>query len=108
MVTARRAPRARTSRVTHGDFDAEQDGDPRAHVRDGVYDAFILWVESRDDGALTFDITITAGEHKGEVIVLNARPSSARAALGSDDPITLVGLPCTLRVEHGRPTVARG
>src|SRR4051812_36647547 len=36
---------------------------------DGSYEAFILWVEKRDD-ALALECTITAGPHKGEVVNL--------------------------------------
>ena len=88
-----------------GDSNRSDDDDASARVRDGVYDAFILWVATRDAGALGFDITITTGEHKGRVVAIEAAPASARAALGSDDPMTLIGVPCTLRIADGVPTL---
>jgi hypothetical protein len=66
-----------------------------AQLIDGRYDAFILWADARDDDRVAFDLTITTGVHKGEVITVLAR---SRA-----DPIALVGLPCTLVVELGEP-----
>jgi hypothetical protein len=68
-----------------------------AQLDDGTYDAFVVWAEPRDDGTLAYDLTITAGPHKGDVITVLG---PARA-----DPITLVGLPCTLHVEHGTPRI---
>lgn len=68
-----------------------------AQLLDGRYDAFIVWAEARDDGAVAFDLTITTGVHKGDVLTVLG-PSRA-------DPITLVGLPCTLIVEDGTPTL---
>lgn len=58
---------------------------------DGVYDAFIVWAEQRDDN-VALDVTITAGEHRGDVI------SIVTSTFGARDPISLVGLPCTLHV----------
>jgi hypothetical protein len=67
-------------------------------LADGVYDAFIVWAEQRDDGALALDLTITTGAHKGNVV-------SVRAVNAPRDAIELVGLPCTLRVSGGQPRV---
>ncbi len=66
-------------------------------LSDGRYDAFIVWAEARDDGNIAFDLTITIGEHKGEVLTVLTR---SRA-----DPISLVGLPCTLVVADGAPRI---
>ncbi len=68
-----------------------------AQLVDGRYDAFILWAEAREDGAVAFDLTITTGNNRGDVITVIGPPRG--------DPITLVGLPCTLRVENGTPTL---
>jgi hypothetical protein len=65
---------------------------------DGVYDAFVVWAETRDDGSLALDLTITTGEHKGDVV-------SVRATDAPRDAIDLVGVPCTLRVRDGEPYV---
>jgi hypothetical protein len=67
-------------------------------LADGVYDAFVVWAETRDDGAIALDLTITTGARKGDVV-------SVRATSAPRDAIDLVGLPCTLRVSEGRPLV---
>ena len=67
-------------------------------LADGVYDAFVVWAELRDDGALTIDLTITTGAHKGDVVWV-------RAATAPRDALDLVGLPCTLRVSAGEPRI---
>jgi hypothetical protein len=67
-------------------------------LADGVYDAFIVWAEERDDGAIALDLTITTGVHKGEVV-------SVRATDAPQDAIALVGMPCTLRVSAGEPAI---
>ena len=67
-------------------------------VGDGTYDAFVVWAETRDDGTIALDLTITTGTRKGDVL-------SVRAAKVSRDPVDLVGLPCTLLVENARPRV---
>jgi hypothetical protein len=66
-----------------------------AQLLDGRYDAFIVWAEARDDGNVAFDLTITTGTNRGDVITVIG---PARG-----DPINLVGLPCTLVVEDGTP-----
>ena len=68
-----------------------------AQLLDGRYDAFIVWAEARDDGAVAFDLTITTGAHKGDVITV--------IGPAHGDPIDLVGLPCTLIVDGGTPTL---
>jgi hypothetical protein len=67
-------------------------------LADGVYDAFVVWAEIRDDGALALDLTITTGAHKGDVV-------SVRAANAKRGAIDVVGTPCTLRVSAGEPLV---
>jgi len=62
-------------------------------LEDGTYDAFIVWAELRDD-ALALECTITAGSHRGDVINIVTSSFAAR------DPLSCVGLPCTLHV-HG-------
>jgi hypothetical protein len=68
-----------------------------AQLLDGRYDAFIVWAEGRDDGNVAFDLTITTGNKRGDVITVIG---PARG-----NPINLVGLPCTLTVENGAPTL---
>lgn len=67
-------------------------------LADGVYDAFIVWAEERDDRAIALDLTITTGAHKGDVV-------SVRATDAPHDAIALVGMPCTLHVSAGEPTI---
>jgi hypothetical protein len=67
-------------------------------LADGVYDAFIVWAEERDDGAIALDLTITTGAHKGDVV-------SVRATDAPQDATALVGMPCTLRVSAGEPEI---
>jgi hypothetical protein len=71
---------------------------------DGTYDALIIDAEAIDDtgderdSTLTLDLTIVAGEHKGEVVSLRA------SGLGRP-ALDLLGLPVTLTVADGRPVV---
>jgi hypothetical protein len=60
-------------------------------LADGRYDAFILSADTRDDG-VAISCTITAGEHRGDVVDLVSTRFATR------DPFDLVGLPCTLVV----------
>lgn len=64
---------------------------------DGRYDAFVVWAEQTDDGRLAIDLTVTTGEHKGDVVSISG-PHDA-------DPVALTGLPCTLVVEDGLPRI---
>ena len=67
-------------------------------LSDGNYDAFI--VDARDDEeisrAVHIELAITSGARKGEVITM-------RATNMQRDAIALIGMPATLRVEHGEP-----
>jgi len=67
-------------------------------LADGVYDAFVVWAETRDDGAIALDLTITTGACKGDVV-------SVRATNAPRDAMDLVGVPCTLHVRAGAPLV---
>ena len=60
-------------------------------LHDGAYDAFIIWAEARDDG-IALECAITSGEARGEVVNIVTSSFVAR------DPLSLVGLPCTLIV----------
>ena len=70
---------------------------------DGTYDAFIIdaeeiFEEKRDRGVLQLEITITSGARKGEVVRVRAE------GLGTD-AIALIGMPATLTVVDGQPSV---
>jgi hypothetical protein len=101
MVVRRASQRVQASRVMDAHASA-------ARLPDGTYDAFIVWAETRDDGSFAFDITITVGEHRGDVVTVIADAGATRATFGTRDAFALVGVPCTLRVAGGRPTVLRG
>ncbi len=65
---------------------------------DGDYDAFVIDVEDTPDGGTRLDLTITAGEHKGGVVSI-----ASGARLG--DPVDLIGMPATITVAFGAPSV---
>jgi hypothetical protein len=69
-------------------------------LSDGVYDAFIVDVASDEENfsIAHIELTITSGEHKGEVV-------RVRATKLQRDPIELIGLPVTLTVSGGQPRV---
>ncbi|HEX5616666.1 MAG TPA: hypothetical protein VFZ83_16055 [Acidimicrobiia bacterium] len=68
-------------------------------LADGTYDAFIVWVDERDDGAFALQVTITTGPHRGDVVELVAHGFAGR------DPFDLVALPCALIVDGGAPRI---
>jgi hypothetical protein len=64
---------------------------------DGAYDAFVIDA-SADGAVMHLELTVIAGDLKGEVVTV--------AATGLDrDEIDLVGLPATITVTGGRPSV---
>jgi hypothetical protein len=66
---------------------------------DGAYDVFV--VDAEADGAagtLRLDLTILAGEHKGDVVSMQA------VGLGVDE-LEALGTPGTLTVADGEPTL---
>jgi hypothetical protein len=67
-------------------------------LADGVYDAFVVWAETRDDGAIALDLTITTGARKGDVVLVGATDTPR-------DAIDLIGVPCTLHVRASEPRV---
>lgn len=70
-----------------------------ALLADGTYDVLVVGAEPADDAlALALDLTVVAGEAKGEVVTV-------RATGMVGDPVSLLGLPATLTVVDGAPTV---
>ena len=65
---------------------------------DGTYDALVFDADERPEGGVSVELTILAGEHKGEVVSV-ATPDWA------GDPLDLLGIPATLTVTGGRPSV---
>lgn len=64
---------------------------PMPTLSDGTYDAFIIWAEQRDDG-IALECTITSGEQRGDMINI------VTSGFVTRDPLSLVGLACTLIV----------
>jgi hypothetical protein len=69
-----------------------------ASLPDGTYDAFVVDAEDTPEGGTVLELTITAGEHKGMV-------TSLRSGVSLGDPIDLLGMPATLTVAGGVPSV---
>jgi hypothetical protein len=67
-------------------------------LADGRYDVLVVDATA-DAGEFVIELTILAGEHKGEVVGL-------RAAGLDVDELELLGLPGTLDVENGVPRFA--
>jgi hypothetical protein len=67
-------------------------------LEDGRYDAIVFDAEEAADGATTVELTILSGAHKGEVVAL-------RADGNAFDPIDLLGIPATITVVGGAPSV---
>jgi hypothetical protein len=65
-------------------------------LADGHYDALVVDAVRRDNGTIALDLTITMGEHKGELVGV--------VATGLDrDEFDLLAMPGTLTVENGVP-----
>ena len=69
-------------------------------LHDGTHDAFIIWAEQRDDG-VAIECTITSGEARGDVVNIVTSSFVAR------DPLSLVGIACTLIVRDNTIRVAQ-
>ena len=87
-MTTARSPRAST-RVT-----------PMTTRSDGTYDAFIIGAELRD-GAVALECAITSGAARGDVVNIVTSSFVAR------DPLSLVGLPCTLIARDNEIRITR-
>jgi hypothetical protein len=73
--------------------------DPRTDALvDGAYDALVVDAEATGEGAARVELTIVAGAAKGEVVALRAEGLRG-------DPIDLLGVPATLTVRDGVPSV---
>jgi len=67
-------------------------------LEDGTYDALVFDAEARDEGGVAVELTILAGEHKGEVV-------SVVSEAWTGDALDLLGIPATITVVGGQPTV---
>jgi hypothetical protein len=66
---------------------------------DGTYDALVVDASRGDDGSIGVEITIVSGPARGEVVSLRT------VDLGDTDPMDLLGLPATLTVRAGSPSL---
>jgi hypothetical protein len=69
-------------------------------LADGSYDVIVVDASTIPDGPdeLRLDLTILAGEHKGEVVPMRA------SGLGVDE-VDVLGVPGTLTVLDGAPSI---
>lgn len=63
---------------------------------DGSYDVIVVDATSHGDGSRTVELTLLAGERKGEIVALRTTD------LDGDD-LDLLGVPGTLTVTGGAP-----
>ncbi len=74
---------------------------PADRLDDGAYDVIV--VDVREEGApegpwAQLDVAVLAGAHKGEVV-------SVRASGIAGDPLDWLGVPGTLTVADGEPSI---
>ena len=74
------------------------DSDQTGALPDGTYDALVIDAADHDDGSVSVDLTIVAGPPKGEVVTLLASGLEG-------DPLDLLGVPATITVSDGSPSV---
>jgi hypothetical protein len=65
---------------------------------DGTYDALVVDATPRDGGGVSIELTVVAGPAKGEVVAVLARGLAG-------DPLDLLGVPATLTVAGGVPSL---
>ena len=65
---------------------------------DGSYDAIVVDARDNDDGSVTLELAISSGTQKGNTIDIRA------VGLGRD-ALEVLGLPVTLTVDAGNPTL---
>jgi hypothetical protein len=66
---------------------------------DGRYDVFIIDAEIIDESTMRIELMMVTGDDKGNVFAL-------RGPLLAPDPIDLIGLPATMTVTDGVPSVS--
>jgi len=68
---------------------------------DARYDAIVVWCEPRNEEKVAFDVAITAGPRRGDVVTVVA----PRSVLRGRSELDAAGVPCVLVVEHGEPLI---
>jgi hypothetical protein len=72
---------------------------------DGTYDVIVVDADTTDDGDVHIEVTITLGPFVGHVVALRGHHVDDRSASRPPmDPITLLGVPGTMRVRDGVPS----
>lgn len=71
---------------------------PGPALDDGVYDVLVFDAADRPDGGSHLEFTITAGAHRGVVL-------SVGSSKWMGDPAELIGMPGTLTVSGGAPSI---
>lgn len=67
-------------------------------LEDGEYDAIVFDADDGSRGGIAVELTVLAGPHKGEVV-------SLRTDSWAGDPVDLLGVPATITVAGGEPSV---
>lgn len=71
---------------------------PQAALADGTYDVFVVNATLDESGAASLELAIVSGAAKGDVVQL-------RMETKGRDPVGIIGLPGTLTVADGRPSL---
>ncbi len=69
-----------------------------APLPDGRYDAIVVDVDELDEATTGLELTILGGPQKGRVV-------DVRGPRGAHDPVDLLGIPATITVTDGVPSV---
>lgn len=67
-------------------------------LADGCYSVIVIDARVDDTGDAHFELTITSGENKGDVVRVRTR-------FDKRDVLDMLGLPASLKVIHGEPRV---
>jgi len=72
---------------------------------DGTCDVIVVDADATEDGEVRIEVTITLGMFVGHVVALRGHHVAERGNSScARDPITLLGVPGTMRVREGAPT----
>jgi hypothetical protein len=83
---------------SRGDESDVPPADDLVPLPDGQYEVFVIDCDEPDGDRRSMDLTIVSGAHKGEVLTI--------VAVGLEGDFTeLIGMPGTVVVTEGRPTL---